>query len=81
MVAIARLHNFCINERLKESIVLAKKNSGVYAETMQHRKDGSPIGVNEDGQRLRHIPGYSSIRVEMADLIEKKKLKRPRRNK
>ena len=82
MNAIARLHNFVIDERLKENEVI--ESNEIYNSrptTTHHRQTGAPVDdndfENEDANNLFTLAGYSVIRLEMVDRIQEMGLRRP----
>lgn len=79
--AIARLHNYCINERLlsKEGDLNRRDptagTSTGYVPTVPHNRDGDPVRL--DGAFEGSVDGQSFLREWMADRVERKQLSRP----
>lgn len=83
VVAIARLHNFCINQRLNDGITEAETNMSSVIPSTPQAADGTPI-VQDDGSivsRLRpaNIMGESATREWMVNEIANAGLVRPGR--
>ena len=79
-VAIARLHNFCINERLAKELPPcpsgADRNFTVYEEGLR-----AISAVNEFNQSVSNeYPQWSRNRERLVTRIEHKGLKRPKAN-
>ncbi|CAB9502366.1 unknown protein [Seminavis robusta] len=82
--AIARLHNFCINERLEAAgtvdndTVLSTNGTG-YIPSVPHDADGDPVRL--DNIFKGSFEGNSYLREFMAKRIKGLQLQRPSRNK
>jgi DDE superfamily endonuclease len=83
MMAIARLHNFCIDERLQNGII----DVDVEDETIDTNKNPRPSLSDTDPQAIdqktmsRMLPGVSLMRDQMASRVKELKLQRPTKNK
>jgi hypothetical protein len=82
--ALARLHNFCINERTAESLVLAEKEKSNHMPSTPHLLDETPIESDDIEQRVvdsvtpNTHKGMSAIREMMVNNVEKLGLERPK---
>jgi hypothetical protein len=74
-VAIARLHNFVINERIETSDEAPTSLS--YLPSVPTDENGDPVPVDPFDRISRDFPGWSDVRERMADRIKQKKLERP----
>ena len=89
MQGIARLHNFCINERLRLQGTLEEEMSGAIREgrgfipTVPHDENGDPIELDPlfNNDNVQTFRGYSELRECMAVRVENKMLTRPVANK
>lgn len=84
VVAIARLHNFCINQRLSKGIVEAETSVASVNPSTPQAADGTPI-VQDNGSifsqlRPANVMGESATREWMVNEIAKAGLARPRRS-
>ena len=83
--AIARLHNYCINERLEQAAALEDPPSPTedtiphYIPSVPHTADGDPVTLNNAFEGTHD--GYSHLREWMAVRVQKKQLQRPTSNK
>lgn len=81
--AIARLHNFCINERLgddgESSIELSNASSlPSYLPSVPHGFDGDPVSTAPQASAFAGVSdGHSFLREWMATRVQNKQLKRP----
>jgi DDE superfamily endonuclease len=85
--AIARLHNFVINERVlhseEEEILSATIQQGrAYIPSVPHEEDGDPVELQGlfDMTAMPTFRGHSELREAMADKVHRKGLKRPVEN-
>jgi hypothetical protein len=79
--AIARLHNYCINERLAVTMPpfnIVDSSIPSYIPSVPHREDGDPIHL--DHAFAGTNDGHSFIREWMVTRVLKKQLKRPGNN-
>jgi len=88
ITAIARLHNFVINERLKqgkvtfESVSQARSSPRECNPATGTDRRGNQILLDEEGNRLkRGFPGSSAVRDVMVQKVKEAGLKRPLKNK
>jgi len=86
--AIARLHNFVINERLRfkgvddseTNMQRRTERGGVsYHPTVPHDENGNPINLDDVWRGV--VEGHSHLREEMADRVKAAQLRRPPRRK
>jgi hypothetical protein len=80
--AIARLHNFCINERLEvtqTSFEVQDDEAPGYIPTVPHDVNGEPVSL--DGAFETISDGHSFLREYMATRVEKKQFQHPVSNK
>jgi len=84
--AIARLHNFVVNERLakredpmNEIRVQAESGRATYHPTVPHDRNGDPIILNQLFNGTHE--GHSHLREEMVRRVEMLRLSRPAENK
>jgi hypothetical protein len=86
VVALARLHNFCINEQTAESLVIAEKEKSNHMPSTPHLVDETPIESDDIQQRVVDVvtanthKGMSAIREMMVNNVEKLGLERPKPN-
>lgn len=82
VVAIGRLHNFCINERTEESLMEAEFYSSNFTSTTPHARNGTPIEQDPlfAGAVPRFLRGSSATREMMASEIAARGLQRPQRS-
>ena len=77
--AIARLHNYCINEHLAASMDpfdIPDHSIPRYVPSVPHNHDGDPIWL--DGRAFEGInDGHSFLREWMVNRVHRKQLKRP----
>jgi DDE superfamily endonuclease len=76
--AIARLHNFCISERLAQQQPPFEVPDSLvpgYIPAVPHNDDGDPVCLG--GAFVGTVDGHSFIREWMATRVEKEHLKRP----
>ena len=86
MQALARLHNFCINERIR--LRQANNNSEAVNEgrgfipSVPHDENGDPIQLDPlfNNDQVPNHRGYSELRECMALRVENKMLSRPAAN-
>lgn len=77
VVAIARLHNYTINERLTSST--RKPPSESNEEMARARSYNMPTIINDDEEeKLKSLEGQSYVRACLVDRVEQMYLKRPR---
>ena len=85
--AIARLHNYCINERLEEADALLDETAApstvetisTYIPSVPHDGDGDPVNLKSAFEGT--TDGYSHLREWMSLRVQKKQLQRPANNK
>ena len=86
--AIARLHNYCINERLEleetaalngELTSIIQDSVSNYIPSVPHDKDGDPVRLNLAFEGIND--GYSHLREWMAARVQMKQLQRPKSSK
>jgi DDE superfamily endonuclease len=81
--AIARLHNYCINERLAagetNSFELSADLIPGYVPTVPHNNNGDPIDL--EGLFAGTFDGYSHLREHMANRVHSLQLERPAQDK
>jgi hypothetical protein len=76
--AIARLHNYCINERLAEAqtaFEVADSSVPRYIPAVPHDEDGDPVCLGH--AFVGTVDGHSYLREWMATRVEEQHLKRP----
>jgi DDE superfamily endonuclease len=76
--AIARLHNYCINERLAETLSpfdVPDSSIPSYIPSVPHNVLGDPVQLSHAFQGTNE--GHSFLREYMASRVERKELKRP----
>ena len=75
--AIARLHNFCINERLREGGSEEEFEASVngYMPTVPHDEHGDPVELSELFKGT--IEGHSHLRESMARTVKAWTMERP----
>jgi DDE superfamily endonuclease len=81
--AIARLHNYCINERvsrLQPSFEVSDNSIPGYIPAVPHDIDGDPVCLEHDAAFISTVDGHSFLREWMATRVEKKHLERPGTN-
>lgn len=85
--ACARLHNYCVNERLRlngnaeEASVaeeMEQSNGPRNLPSQPHDEDGNPIDLAALSNCSR---GYSELREKMVERVEKMQLRRPTQSK
>jgi DDE superfamily endonuclease len=79
--AVARLHNYCINERLAatmSSFEVPDRSIPSYIPSVPHNEDGDPVQLVHAFQGTND--GHSMLREYMATRVEQKKLQRPSAN-
>jgi hypothetical protein len=86
MIAIARLHNFTIDEGITSDwdISMIEESTGnnrEYIPTEVNDHNGDPIGIDVDGMISKMIPGTSEIREVMLQRVKALGLTRPKANK
>jgi len=88
LIAIARLHNYCINERLAENgsafdtLRQAEEALGTNAPTTLQDRNGNPVDDCNSTtasivQPSERIYGFSAVREAMVEKVKKAGLKRP----
>jgi DDE superfamily endonuclease len=82
--AIARLHNFVINERMLHSSEDEELNDAIrqgrgYVPTIPHEEDGDPVDLEPlfNTNLMPSFRGYSELREAMADRVKRMRLVRP----
>ena len=86
VVALARLHNFCINERIAggESMSAAEQEMSNPMPSTPHLLDGTPIEANDVQQKITdaatpsYLKGMSAVREMMVTRVESLGLERPK---
>jgi DDE superfamily endonuclease len=82
--AIARLHNYCINERLAEGgspLEVPDASVPSYIPTVPHNQDGDPVVIGVEKPVFKGTAdGHSFLREFMATRVENQQLKRPGTN-
>jgi DDE superfamily endonuclease len=81
VIALGRLHNYCINQRLEESLEHAEQLSGSYTPTVPMQIDGTPLESNDNLQVLfssNNCKSMSQTRENMVDRVEMLGLERPK---
>ena len=74
----ARLHNFCINERMLNNQPEESDHGGInFTPSTLHHEDSSVLILNPSDKIL---PGISVIHSEMVEDCKRRKLYRPKRN-
>ena len=92
MQAVARLHNFVINERLRmqkegvEDSLNGEEDTLTptsYLPTTPHEENGDPVVLQPlfEAEEVQAYDGFSGLREAMADRVARKKLTRPAGNK
>ena len=79
--AIARLHNFCINERLEEEqspFEVPDSLVPAYIPTVPHNDEGDPVNLHAAFDGV--LDGHSFLREHMATRVQRKQLERPSNN-
>jgi hypothetical protein len=80
---VARLHNYCINERLAEEVdddlVIPTATGQGYIPTVPHDIVGDPVALGE-AVFVGTVEGHSFLREWMADRVQSKQLTRPSSN-
>lgn len=89
--AIARLHNYVINERLKKNnktdpvlpqeAPVAETGRISYLPSAPLDENGDPVDIDPMFTMPSEFGGHSIIRMRMVDRVKKKQLKRPPKNK
>jgi hypothetical protein len=80
MIAIARLHNFCINEQTSVSLQQAEEYIGGYFPRVPLTNDGTPLESTDELNQLfssNNNKSMSETREAMVERIAKMGLKRP----
>jgi hypothetical protein len=75
VMAIARLHNFVVDERLTSSLDAPQERS--YIPSQPEDEDGDPIELQSSSIRF---PGLSFVRERMVERVARLKLSRPAGN-
>ena len=84
MVALGRLHNFCINERTDESLSTAEQEVSNFIPSTPQLVDGTPIEATDVEQKMvdtatpSYLKGMSAVREMMVNNVEKMVLERPK---
>jgi hypothetical protein len=85
MQAVARLHNFCINERIQlrshginldAELSAAVREGRAFIPSVPHNEDRDPVELEPlfDSQVVQNYRGYSELRECMAVRVENKGL-------
>ena len=84
VVALGRLHNFCINERTEECLTTAEQEVSNFIPSTPHLVDGTPIEATDVEQQIvdaatpSYLKGMSAVREMMVNNVEKLGLERPK---
>lgn len=81
--AIARLHNFCINERLANalsSFEVADSSIPCFLPAVPNDVDGDPVCLGKTAAFVGTVDGHSYLREWMATRVEQQHLQRPGNN-
>ena len=77
MMAIARLHNYVINERLGNDEGIDAPGQLSYLPTVPEDENGDPIWLDDE---ISQFPGWSELRESMVGRVEAHGLERPKNN-